>query len=260
MYGRAVLAVAALALAAPGLAAGLGKPVVIESRPGSGGVIGDGGAWMAKGAGQRDSWTARAAPYAQGNHGEAAASPDQGPQHQIQLNPLMRYVTDAMTRMVGTWGRTVASPDPVERGAVRRYAQAIMDADPAYMEPDDRFGVPVAPPLYPMNMFRAPFGASDVLTKRASDADFDGLTADIALGLDPLPLPLMVLLNGGTRVALHRYARHGETVRARSRYLEITEKASKTGPLVVVVVETEYSGAHGEVLLVVEKTLLRRTA
>jgi acyl dehydratase len=168
-------------------------------------------------------------------------------------------VTDEIRGLIGKWGRTDVGCDPVERGAVRRYAQAIMDDDPAYME-EVRPGGPVAPPLFPMNMFRRPFGAPDKLVERADDPDFDGLTADVAQGLPDLPLPAMVMLNGGTRVEFFRYACHGETVSARSRYLDIREKPSKSGPMVVIVIQTEYRGVGDDLLMVVEKTLLRRQA
>ena len=171
------------------------------------------------------------------------------------------YITEEMRALVKQWGRTVASTEPVERGAVRRYAQAIMDQDVAYKEPvPNRGPTAIAPPLYPMNVFRRGFDESDLLTERAEDPDFDGLTADVALGLPALNLPVMVLLNGGSSVELLRYARHGESVHARSRYLEITEKESRAGPMVVAVIETEYSGDDGELLIIVQKTLLWRKA
>lgn len=171
------------------------------------------------------------------------------------------FVTAEMKALVGHWGCTKTSPEPVERGSVRRYAQAIMDEDPAYMDAVlGRADVALAPPLFPMNMFRRPFGARDLLTERANDPDFDGLTADVALGLPELDLPVMVLLNGGTSIEFVRYARHEESVQARSRYLEISEKQARSGPMVVVVVETEYRGANEELLMVVQKTLLRRPA
>jgi hypothetical protein len=171
----------------------------------------------------------------------------------------MSLVGENIRSLVGKWGRRDLSCDPVERGAVRRYAQAIMDDDPAFMEPI-RGGSPVAPPLFPMNMFRRPFGTPDMLSERAEDPDFDGLTADVAQGLPDLPLPPMVMLNGGTQVEFYRYARHGETVSARSRYLDISEKQAKAGPMIAIVIQTEYRGDAEELLMIVEKTLLRRPA
>jgi len=171
-------------------------------------------------------------------------------------------LNDATRALIGAEGVVETACDPVERGAVRRYAQAIMDPDPAYAsdEAGARYGGAVAPPLFPMNMFRRPFGTPDPIQDNAENPDFDGIAGNVAQGLPPLPLPPMVLLNGGTEVEFFRYARHGEHVTAQSRYLDITEKTGKQGPFIVVLIETLYRGEKGDLLLRVVKTLLRRPA
>lgn len=152
--------------------------------------------------------------------------------------------------------------DPVEAGGVRRFAQAVMDEDPAYGSGGEaRFGGPVAPPLYPMMMFRRPLGAPDPLQLHAGDPDFDGLGqgSTVTRGLPEIaPLAGYAILNGGTEVELFRYARHGETVRMRSRYADITEKETSKGPIVLVVTEAEFATPDGEVLLRARRTLIRR--
>jgi hypothetical protein len=86
-------------------------------------------------------------------------------------------LTDEIRGFMGVMSETVLACDAVEAGAVRRYAQAIMDDDPDYAPgaAPVRFGGPIAPPLYPSFMFRRPLNTSDVLTERAGDPDFDGL-------------------------------------------------------------------------------------
>lgn len=165
-----------------------------------------------------------------------------------------------MRALVGVWGETVVACDAVEPGAVRRFAQAIMDDDPAYAADgpgDRRAGGPVAPPLFPNHMLRRPFGTADVVQARADDPDFDGVVP--APGLPPIEaLARWPVVNGGSEFELFRYARHGETVAVRQRYAEIAEKRSATGTLVVVVVESEMRTAAGELLLRARRTLLRR--
>lgn len=175
----------------------------------------------------------------------------------------MTLLTEEVTRLAGVESEVEVACDVVERGAVRRYAQACMDDDPAFYSEEltggSRYGGPVAPPLYPMNLFRRPFGTPDPFAERAGDPDFDGIVGSTAQGLPPLPLPPGVgLLNAGTEVELYRYARHGETVTAKSRYHSITKKHSSTGPMLLVVIETEYRTAPGELLLRVRKTQIRR--
>ncbi len=169
----------------------------------------------------------------------------------------MALLTDELRGFIGRESAGATACDPVEAGAVRRYAQAIMDQDPAYAAGADRYGGPVAPPLYPAFMFRRPFGTPDPLTDRAEDPDFDGLTVAAHSGLPELPLRL-ALLNGGAEVELYRYARHGERVTQRSRYADIYERESKSGPMLFVIVETEYRTGDGDLLMRVRGTSIRR--
>jgi len=172
----------------------------------------------------------------------------------------MTILTDEIRGFIGLQSESVTACDTVEPGAVRRYAQAIMaDSDRDYA-PDatpPRYGGPVAPPIYPAFMFRRPLGTPDVLSERAEDPDFDGLVSAASDGLPELPLPGRALLNGGSEIEFLRYARHGEQVTQRSRYADIYERQSKNGPMLFVVVETEYR-AGGDVLLRVRKTIIRR--
>jgi hypothetical protein len=172
----------------------------------------------------------------------------------------MAILTDALRAYIGVSAERFPAWDPVERGAVRRYAQAIMDDDPAYVgaAPAARWAGPVAPPLYPVFMFRTPFGAPDSLSERASDPDFDGLVAGTSNGLPELPLHGMALLNGGSQLEFFRYALHGERVYQRSRYADLYERESRNGPMLFVVIETDYETEAGELLVRNRKTLIRR--
>ncbi|MBA4489590.1 MaoC family dehydratase N-terminal domain-containing protein [Paracoccus sp. S1E-3] len=173
----------------------------------------------------------------------------------------MSLMTEELKSYIGRETGRSAAVDTVETGAVRRYAQAIMDPDPAYMDNENvRFGGAAAPPLYPAFMFRLPFGSPDYLTERGEDPDFDGLVTAVSSGLPELPLPGFALLNGGAEIELFRYARHGEKVFQKSRYADIRERESKSGPMLLVLVETVYETEAGEPLMRVVKTLLRRRA
>lgn len=173
----------------------------------------------------------------------------------------MRLLTPEIEAMVGVESAVEVACDTVERGAVRRFTQASFDDDPIYhLGEAGRFGGPVAPPLYPMTMFRRDFGTPDPLLERAGDPDFDGIVGSTAQGLPPLPVKGLSLLNAGTEVELFRYARHGETVTARSRYESIYEKEGKSGPMLFVVISTEYRSDGGDLLMRVSKTQIRRPA
>ncbi len=170
-------------------------------------------------------------------------------------------LNDELRSYIGRASEDVAACDAVEPGAVRRYAQAIMadqDRDYAPEAAPARFGGPVAPPLYPAFMFRRPLGTPDMLSERAEDPDFDGLVSSASDGLPELPLPGRALLNGGSEVEFLRYARFGERVVQRSRYADIYERESKSGPMLFVIIETDYRTDGGDLLLRVRKTIIRR--
>ena len=174
----------------------------------------------------------------------------------------MTLLSDEIRSYIGRTGTTEVACDVVERGAVRRYLQAYMDEGERFSGSDDetsRFGGAVAPPLYPMNLFRRPAGTPDPFAERARDPHFDGIVGSTAQGLPPLPLPPGIgLLNAGTDVEIFRYARLGETIVAVSRYADITEKVTNKGEMLLVVIETDYRTGEGELLLRVRKTQIRR--
>ncbi|OGA29910.1 MAG: hypothetical protein A3I01_13745 [Betaproteobacteria bacterium RIFCSPLOWO2_02_FULL_65_24] len=174
----------------------------------------------------------------------------------------MALLTEALKSYIGLQTEAETACDPVERGAVRRHAQAIQDEDPIFREPcpnNARFGGPVAPPLYPTHMFRRAFGAPDPLQERAHDPDYDGLDSGVSGGLPELePIKHLALLNAGSEIEFFRYARHGETVKMRSRYADIVEKDSSKGPMILVTIETEYRNGDDELLMKTRRTLIRR--
>jgi len=174
----------------------------------------------------------------------------------------MALLTEALKSYIGVQTEIRTASEPVERGAVRRHAQAIQDEDPIFWEacPNNaRFGGPVAPPLYPTHMFRRAFGEPDPLQERARDPDYDGLDSGVSGGLPELePIKHLALLNGGSEIEFFRYARHGERVNMRSRYTDIVERESSKGPMIIVTIETEYRNGDGELLLTTRRTLIRR--
>jgi hypothetical protein len=179
----------------------------------------------------------------------------------VQPNPMPR-LNDEIRKYIGMETELQLACDPVERGAVRRYAQAIMDNDPIYMWDDavkgTRYRKPVAPPLFPNAMLRLPFGERDLVQERAEDPHFDGAVGSSTLGLPPLPLVNSPLLNGGSEVELFRFAEHGEPIWLQSRYLDIYEKESSKGTMLMVVIETDFLDEKRNLVMRFRKTQIRR--
>jgi acyl dehydratase len=175
----------------------------------------------------------------------------------------MSALSESLKQYIGMQSETEVACDTVERGAVRRYAQAIMNEDPIFDQPCENntlFGGPVAPPLFPTHMFRRAFGKPDPVQDNAKNPDFDGIVAATsAQGLPAIePLAGYALLNGGSEIEFFRYARHGETVKLTSRYADITEKETSKGPIILVVIESEYCNGEGDLLIRTRRTQIRR--
>ncbi len=173
----------------------------------------------------------------------------------------MSILNDEIRSCIGMETEPMVCCDPVERGAVRRFAQAIMDPDPIYMDEgytaDTRYREPVAPPLFAAAMLRLEFGGPDLVQERAEDPDFDGAVGSSSLGLPPIPCKL-AMLNGGTDVELFRLPRHGEWVSITSRYKDIYERETSKGPMLFVVYESDFKDEDGNVIMRFSKTQIRR--
>ncbi len=172
----------------------------------------------------------------------------------------MALLTPEILAYVGVSTEALFACDPVEQGAVRRHAQAIMDDDPDYgpdAPTDTPWGGPIAPPLFPNHAVRRAYGTPDIVQERASDPDFDGTYKQAGLPAIE-PLRKFATLNGGADFELYRYARHGERIKVTERYADITEKTSSKGSMILVIVEAEFRTEAGELLLKARRTLLRR--
>lgn len=171
-------------------------------------------------------------------------------------------LTDEMSRFVGVESPVLTASDPVESGAVRRYAQAILDEDPTYMDDQaaQEAGLPgaVAPTLFPVHSFKRAFGTADPLVERATDPDFDGSVGSSMRGLPELPTAGLVRLNGGSEIEVLRYALHGERISITARYASITERETSKGPMLIVVIESTYFTTPDDVIMKVRSTSLLR--
>ena len=120
----------------------------------------------------------------------------------------------------------VESVHVVEAGHVRRFCEAIGDGDPRWREQ--------APPTFV-----------------------------VALGAETPELPEALeygqgWLNGGDRFEYLEPVRVGDTIRVRSRLVDVYEKRGRSGDLLFLVFETEYVNQHGRVAVRVRGTRIRR--
>jgi N-terminal half of MaoC dehydratase len=114
----------------------------------------------------------------------------------------------------------------IEAGHVRRFCEAIGDDDPRWREE--------APPTFV-----------------------------VALGSEIPPMPEALeygigWLNGGDRFEYLEPIRIGDTIRTRTRLVDVYEKQGSSGGLLFLVTETEYVNQHGRTAVRVRGTRIRR--
>ncbi|MFA7250004.1 MAG: MaoC family dehydratase N-terminal domain-containing protein [Dehalococcoidia bacterium] len=185
-------------------------------------------------------------------------------------NSQQPVLTDEHRALIGVEAQPVTSPEPLERGAMRRFVQAIMDNDPVYWDEEyarqTRYGGVVVPPLAVTSVSRRRPGTPDPLDHFKVDPDWDGASPPAgraqerpAGSLPPVLTPTLPrLLNGGVSAEFFAYGRPGDYITARQKYADITERTGRDGPMVIVVTETTYTNQDALLLCKVRQTLIRR--
>ena len=174
------------------------------------------------------------------------------------------FVTDDMRALIGVPGPKLTAPYPLGADELRRFTQGVMEGNPVHWDPavaaDSRYGEVVATPLFPMHTpTRTAPGAPDPLDRLREDPDWDGIDRSSAFsGLPAIELPLKRILNGGTEAEFFRLAKLGDVISAQSEYTDITEREGKSGPMVLVKVQTTYTNQDDEKLLVSTMTVIMR--
>jgi N-terminal half of MaoC dehydratase len=170
------------------------------------------------------------------------------------------FITEEIRAVIGCSTDRVQAHHVVEASEVRRFIHATMDRSPRYWDEHSsqaaRYGGAVAPLAFPTHAFRDAPDAPDILDA-AGKPDFDGLSREFR-GLPAIKVPLPRLLNGGFEYEFFRFARVGDKIFCRSSYKDIQQKDSKSGPMVLVLIEDEYSLESGEILLRVVNTVILR--
>jgi acyl dehydratase len=145
-----------------------------------------------------------------------------------------KYVTDEAKKQIGK----VSEPRTyeVERGAIRRFAEAIGDPNPLFNSEREarksRFGGMIATPTFCRSM-GAPI-------------------PDIKLDM-----PTFRGLDGGSEWEYLAPIRAGDRITVQSKLVDLREAAGRLGPMVFSVVETTYTNQFGEVCAIQRATGIR---
>jgi acyl dehydratase len=145
-----------------------------------------------------------------------------------------KYVTDEVRKQIGM--QSEARLVEVERGAIRRFAEAIGDPNPLYNDEaaarKTRFGGMIAPPTFCRSL-----GAAIPEIK--------------------INMPAFRGLDGGSEWEYFTPIRPGDRISVVSKIADIRESAGRLGPMVFVTVETSYTNHHNELCALQRSTVIR---
>ncbi len=138
----------------------------------------------------------------------------------------------------------------VEKGAIRRFADAVDDQNPLYRDEEyarnSRYGSIIAPP-----------GFLGWPTKRTKGAlAFPIVREELIIAL--AKAGYSHLLDGGIQYEFCKPVRAGDTLTASSMIKDITERASKTGKLVLLIIETTYTNQNDDLVAKARQTVIHR--
>jgi acyl dehydratase len=115
----------------------------------------------------------------------------------------------------------------VEKGAIRKFAEAIGDDDPIYSDEQAAqaagFKTIVAPPTF-------------LCTFRAQELP------DLKIQFG------RVRLNGGNEYEYYQPIYAGDTITLTAKYADVSERSGRTGSMVFVITELTFTNQHGEVV------------
>jgi acyl dehydratase len=145
-----------------------------------------------------------------------------------------KYVTEQALKQIGKTGEPRIYE--VERGAIRRFADAIGDTNPIFNSErearDTRFGGMIAPPTF----YRS-------LLAPVPEVKLDMPTAR---GLD-----------GGSDWEYFKPVRPGDRITVQTKIADLRESEGRLGPMVFTTTETSYTNQFGELCALQRSTGIR---
>src|ERR1700687_6220356 len=145
-----------------------------------------------------------------------------------------KYVTEEAKKQIGKMGE--ARTLDVERGAIRRFAEAIGDENPLFNNEQEarkrRFGGMIAPPTFCRSLSAA--------------------IVDVKL-----EMPQFRGLDGGSEWEYFEPIRPGDRITVQTKIADLRESAGRLGPMVFITTETSYTNQFGQVCALQRSTAIR---
>lgn len=145
-----------------------------------------------------------------------------------------KYVTDEVKKQIGT--QTEPRVVEIERGAIRRFAQAIGDPNPLFNDEaaarKTRFGGMIAPPTFCRSL------GGEIPNVKLNMPQFRGL-------------------DGGSEWEYFVPIRPGDKITVVSKIADLREREGRLGPMVFITVEHSYTNQFGELCALQRSTAIR---
>lgn len=138
-----------------------------------------------------------------------------------------------------------AGKEVIDRTAIRRYAQAISDLNPLYIDEEfakkSKYGGIIAPPTFIFDV------SHDIFAEVGEDGR----------DLSRVTIPNLNAVRGGNEYQVFELARPGDIINRRRKVTDIYEKkGKKAGKILFVVYETTYTNQKDKLLGVCRETMM----
>jgi acyl dehydratase len=147
---------------------------------------------------------------------------------------MAKYVTDEAKQQIGKVTETRTYD--IERGAIRRFAEAIGDLNPLFNDEKAArktpFGGIIAPPTFCRSL------GAPILEVKLNMAQFRGL-------------------DGGSDWQYLEPIRPGDRITVQSKLADLRESEGRLGPMVFMTTETTYTNQYGQVCAIQRATGIR---
>ena len=158
---------------------------------------------------------------------------------------------EEIKKLIGTSGKVQFYE--VEKGAIRRFADAVDDANPLYYDEEyarnSKYGSIIAPPGFfgwPLKQARGSPLAIDIPPELES--------AFVQAGY-----PLSLVLDGGMEYEFFLPVHAGDVLSAATTVRSLRERSSETGTIIVAFLDTTYHNQHGVLVAKQQAMFIRRS-
>lgn len=153
-------------------------------------------------------------------------------------------ITDEIRAMIGSGAEPVLME--VERGAIKRYADAVGDDNPLFHEVEDAKAAGYEDLICPPGFFGWPIKGK---------ATIGGLSM---VGAVLVKAGLFRILDGGVDQEFYIPIRAGDVLTAYAKIADVREREGKAGKMLFTTVETTYWNQNGDKVAVSRATIIAR--